>query len=110
MVVRIVLYVIAALLLGAHYLRAENYLPLALCLAAPLLFFVRKRWSLIVLQVMAYAASTIWLLAAIRLVHVRQQSGQPSTAAALILGAVVLFTFVAGLLLNSRAIAQRYPV
>ena len=109
MILRIILFVVAALLLGAHYLRAEYYLPVALCLAAPLLFFVRKRWSLIVLQVMAYAASTIWLVAAVRLVELRQQAGRPWMAAVVILGAVALFTLAAGLLLNSRSLARRYP-
>src|SRR5512133_541536 len=99
---RIGLFVVAALLLGAHFLRASNFVPVALCLAAPLLFFRRKRWSLIVLQVLAYGAAGTWIAVAIQLVQLRQQSGQPWTVAAVILGSVALFTVLAGLLLNSR--------
>ena len=110
MTLRIVLFVIAALLLGAHFFRAGNTLFVVLCLAASLLFFYKRRLSLVLLQLMAYGAAAIWLVAAVRLVEFRQQSGQPWTVAAIILGAVALFTLVAGLLLNSRAIAQRYPV
>ena len=67
-----------------------------LCLAAPLLFFYRKRWSLIVLQVLAYCAAGTWIAVAIQLVQTRQQLGQPWTIAAIILrvGGVGGFFFV----------------
>jgi hypothetical protein len=109
MILRISLYVTAALLLGAHFLRAGNPVLVALCLAAPLLFLYRRRWSLIVLQVLAYGAAGTWIAVAIRLVQTRQQSGQSWTVAAMILGSVALFAVVAGLLLNSLAIKNRYP-
>ena len=106
---RISLFVVAALLLGAHFLRAGNLALMALCLAAPLLFLYRKRWSLIVLQLLAYGAAGTWITVAIQLVQLRQQSGQPWTAATVILGSVALFTSLTGVLLNSRAITKRYP-
>lgn len=106
---RISLYVVAALLLGAHFLRAGNLALMALCLAAPLLFLYRKRCSLIALQGLAYGAAATWIAVAVQLVQLRQQSGQAWTAAAVILGSVALFTALAGLLLNSRAIRGRYP-
>ncbi len=106
---RISLYVVAALLLGAHFLRAGNLVIMLLCLAAPLLFLWRQRWSLIALQFLAYCAAGSWIGVAIRLVQLRQQLGQPWTAAAIILGSVALYTLLAGLLLNSRAIKERYP-
>jgi len=105
---RISLFVVAALLLGAHFLRAGNLVIVALCLAAPLFFLARKRWSLIVLQLLAYAASANWILVAVRLVQLRQQMREPWTAAAIILGSVALFTLLTGLLLNTRAIKQHY--
>lgn len=106
---RISLYAIAALLLGAHFLRAGNVLMMVLCLAAPLLFLWRKRWSLLLLQMLGYGAALSWIAVAYQLVESRQRSGQPWTAAAIILGSVAAFTFAAGLLLNSRAIKDRYP-
>ncbi len=108
MKLRISLYVVAALLLCAHFLRAGNFAWVAVCLAAPLLFLARKRWSLILLQLMAYAACATWILAAVRLVQLRQQMGQPWTASVVILGSVALFTLIAGLLLSSRAVKQPY--
>jgi hypothetical protein len=108
MSLRIALYAVAALLLGAHFLRAGNITMVALCLAAPLLFLWRQRWSLIMLQVLAYAAAATWITVAAKLVLQRQQSGQPWTAAAVILGTVALLTLLAGVLLNSDAMRKRY--
>jgi hypothetical protein len=109
MILRIGAYVLAAALLGAHFYRAGDYVLAGLALAAPLLFVHRRRWTLILLQAMAYGAAATWIATAIRLVQFRQQIGEPWTTAAVILGAVALFTLAAGLLLNSRAIARRYP-
>ena len=109
MTLRISLYVTAALLLGAHFLRAGNMAMVVLCAAAPLLFLYRRRWSLIGLQFLAYCAAGTWISVAMQLVQVREQLAQSWTVAAMILGTVALFSTVAGLLLNSRAIKDRYP-
>jgi hypothetical protein len=107
--VRIVLFVIATLLAGAHFLRAGQVGLMVLCLAAPLLFLYRKRWILNLLQVIAYCAAVNWIVVAIRLVQMRQMEGRSWTSAAIILGAVAVFTLLAGLLLNSRSMKERYP-
>ena len=109
MIPRISLFVIAAVLLGAHFLRSGNPALVALCVATPLLFLYRRRWSLVLLQLLAYGATITWIAVAVRLVQVREQSGQPWTAAAIILGSVALFTLLAGLLLNARSIMRHYP-
>ncbi len=106
MALRIGIYVIAALLLAAHFLRQGNLAAVVLCLCAPLLFLHRKRWTLIALQLLAYGAAASWVVLAVRLAQLRQQSGQSWTLAAIILGAVALFTLLAGLLLNSRAVRR----
>ncbi len=109
MFIRIGFFVIASWLVGAHFFRSGNYLLVLLCLAAPLLFFYKNGWSLVLLQLAAYWASAIWLSAALELVQFRQQTGRPWTAAAVILGTVALLTLLAGLLLNSRCLRERYP-
>ncbi len=103
------LFVLAAALLAAHFFRAANWSLVALSLVAPLLFFCRRRWSLILLQLGAYCASASWLAATLSLVQMRQQSGQPWSVAVLILGAVILVTLLAGWLLNSRCMLEAYP-
>ena len=109
MKLRISLYIVAAALMGAHFLRASNLAVATLCLVTPLMFFFRRRWSLLLLQFMAYCAAATWIVAAIDLVESRQSSGSPWHLAAVILGTVAAFTFIAGLLLNSRAIRECYP-
>ena len=109
MSVRIGLFMIAALLMAAHFLRLGNHLLLTVCLASPLLFFYKKRVSLLVLQCAAYAAAANWVWIVSQLVAQRQQLGRPWLAAAIILGSVALVTLAAGLLLNSRCMRERYP-
>ncbi len=109
MQVRVGLFLAAVLLIGAHFFRSANWPLVLLSLAAPLLFFFKRRWSLILLQLGAYCASAAWLASALSLVQQRQQSGRPWTAAALILGSVMLLTLLAGLLLNSRCMRDAYP-
>ena len=108
MAFRLVLFILAAALTAAHFFRAENYAMVALSLAVPLLFLYRKPVSLVLLQLAAYGATANWLITALLLVQMRQQIGRPWTVAAIILGAVALLTLLAGLLLNSRVMRQRY--
>jgi hypothetical protein len=106
---RISLYIVDSLLLGAHFLRGGSLAMVVLCLAAPLLFLWRQRWSLILLQFLAYGAAGVWIAVAVQLVQMRQRAGLPWTLAATILGCVALYTLLSGVLLNSRAIRKRYP-
>jgi hypothetical protein len=110
MALRIGLFITAALLLGAHFLRLGNLVLVAMCLGAPLLLLYRKRWVLIVSQLLAYGAAASWIVSAARLVEFRLHSGQPWKLAAIILGAVALISLLAGLLLNSRTVRERYPL
>lgn len=109
MLFRIIVYSLAALLLGAHFLRAGNMVPVLICITVPFAFFYRRRHSLMLLQALAYGAAAIWLYTAWQLVEVRQALGQHWALAAAILGAVALITLLAGLLLNSRVMRECYP-
>ena len=103
MAARISLYVVAALLIAAHFLRVGNLVGVALCLATPLLFFVRQRWSLLLLQILAYAAAGLWLWTAWQVAMERMAFGQPWLRAAAILVAVAAVSTLAGVLLRSRS-------
>lgn len=107
MVVRISVYVLAALLIAAHFLRFGNLLGVAICLAAPLLFLARRRWSLLLLEGLAYVAAIIWLWTAWQIAMERSPFGQPWLRAALILGAVAAVSALAGGLLRSKAMQLR---
>jgi autotransporter passenger strand-loop-strand repeat protein len=108
MITHVVLYIIATWLIAAHFLRAGSLILTALCLVTPLLFFVRRHWSLLLLQVLAYATSVIWLWTAWQLVEMRRTFGQPWLLAAVILFTVAAISVLAGLLLRSTTLQQRY--
>lgn len=109
MIARISLYVVAAVLIAAHFLRVGNLIGVALCLAAPLLFLLRRRWSLLVLQWLAYVAAAVWLATAWQIVDMRLAFGAPWLRSLIILAAVAGVTVLAGGLLNSNSLKARYP-
>ena len=108
MIARITLYIIATLLIAAHFLRLGNVIAVALCLAPRLLFLVRQRWSLLLLQWLAYIATVVWLATAWPIVTPRWSSGEPWLRAAAILIAVAAISVLAGGLLRSRTMQARY--
>jgi hypothetical protein len=108
MIARITLYIIVTLLLAAHFLRAGNVIAVALCLATPLLFLVRQRWSLLLLQWLAYGAAVVWLATAWQTVATRWSFGAPWLRSAAILVAVAAVNVSAGALLRSRTMQTRY--
>lgn len=108
MQLRTTLIAIAFLLLAAHFIREAAYLLMGLCLAAPFLLVIKKRWALISVQLLAFAGAVIWVGISIGLVHQRMMSGNPWNRLVIILGAVTLFTVVAGALLSSDVARDRY--
>lgn len=108
MAARIALYVVAAVLMAAHFLHAGDVIGVAVCLAAPALFLLRERWSLVVLQGLAYGAGLIWFATAWQLVHLRWMLGEPWHLAAAILLTVGAITMVAGGLLRGARLQLHY--
>ena len=101
--------VLAAILLAAHFLRSFRLVPMAVCLLAPLLLLIKKRWSLVTLQLLAIPAAIIWILTLHGIIQERVFEGRSWTASAIILGEVALFTLLAGWLLNSQEVKEHYP-
>ncbi len=109
MIVRIILLIIAWILLGAHFLRDWNLVVALACTLVPLLLFIKKRWGLILLQILTYAGVAVWLNTTYTIVQQRISIGAPWGRLVAILGGVALFTAVAGLLLNSAVMKGKYP-
>ncbi len=101
--------IIAAVLLAAHFLRQSEFVLMLLCILTPLLLLIRKRWSLFALQLLMYLGAVVWLTTTVQFVQERILLGEPWIRLVIILGAVILFTIVTGLLLNSTAIKDKYP-
>ena len=108
MIWRIAIYILAAALIAAHFLRAGSMLVVALWLAIPLLFLVRRRFSLLILEGLIYLAAVVWLVTAWQLVAMRQLLGQPWHLGAAILVATAAFSVLAGGLLHGKILRERY--
>ena len=109
MKLRYTLIILAAVLLAAHFLRSFSILPMALCLLAPFLLLIRKRWSLITLQLSTIPAALIWLLTLYGIIQQRIFEQRSWIASAIILGVVSAFTLFAGWLLNSPEVKEQFP-
>ena len=108
MILRATLVVLTALLVAAHFLRAGNITLVIVCLAAPSLLLIKQRWSLIVLQLLAYAGAVIWLITLVQLVSERIAVGRSWGGVVVILGTTALVAVITGLLLNSPGFKARY--
>jgi hypothetical protein len=109
MKLRIFLLALAAILIAAHFLRGASFLPIFMCLAAPFLLFIKKRWSLITVQVLTGVAALIWLLTLYEIIQERILMNRSWTASAIILGVVAGYTLLTGWLLNSPVVKEQYP-
>lgn len=109
MILQIVLIVISALLIAAHYLRQGEYLLVAGCLLFPLFLLVKRQWALVLVQVCAYIAAALWVHVAMQIIRERIAMGRPYRAVIVILGSVSLFTILSGILLNTKSAKERYP-
>jgi hypothetical protein len=101
--------ILAAILLAAHFLRSYDLLPMVLCLLAPFLLLIRRRWSLLTLQFSTIPAALIWLITLYGIIQQRIFEQRSWTASAIILGVVAAFTLFAGWLLNSPQVKEKFP-
>ena len=109
MKLRASLLALAAILLAAHFLRTFTIIPLLLCLAAPFMLLIKKRWSLLTIQALTAAGAMIWLLTLNGIIQQRLIEGRSWTASGIILGVVAAYTLLTGWLLNSPVVKEKYP-
>ncbi|PTN36550.1 4Fe-4S binding protein [Desulfonatronum sp. SC1] len=99
---------LSCLLLAAHYLRSGDLGMVAVCLALPGLFFLRRAWVRPVLQAAFAAGMAVWVLAMMDLIQFRQVVGLPWLRLALILGSVAVVTGAGALFLETRVLRERF--
>ena len=98
----------AALLLGAHFLRAGNPVAMVACVAAPLLLLFRKPWVLYIGPLLLVVGGFIWTHLIIELLRLRMALGEPWLRLVLILSGVALLTFASALVFRTKRFQQRY--
>jgi hypothetical protein len=101
---------VAALLalLGAHFYRSADVVPLAATLALLPLLFVRRRWAARTLQVALVLGALEWVRTLAALAAFRYASGLPFVRMVAILGAVAIVTGLAALLFRARSLRRRF--
>lgn len=106
---RVIPLILASLMLSAHFYRHWNYPLMILSLLVPSLLFIKRRWSLIAVQVCTILGVGVWISTIVDIAKERITMEVPWGKMAVILGAVALFTIFAGLLLNSSKVKDKYP-
>jgi ABC-type transport system involved in cytochrome c biogenesis permease subunit len=105
---RLIPLILSAVLIAAHFLRSFDLIPMLLCLAAPFLLLIKKRWVLPVLQVLTVVSALIWMYALYGIIQERIFEGRSWIASAIILGVVAAFSLFSGWLLNSPKVRDNY--
>ncbi|MGD8358561.1 MAG: hypothetical protein PVG42_10940 [Lysobacterales bacterium] len=107
-VIRVLPVILSFLLLAAHFYRAGQVAVALLCVAAPLLLFLRKPWVPMLFQALLVLGALEWLRALYGFAQMRIAFGEPWTRLAVILGAVALFTALSGLSFRHRKLRTFY--
>lgn len=103
---RIILVILSALLLAAHFYRRGTAIVAAGCAVLPLVLFASGAWARRSLQVALLVGVIEWLRTLGSLARARAAAGEPWARMALILGCVALVTAVAAWLV---ARPSRHP-
>lgn len=72
------------------------------------MFFIKKKWAILGLQILTYAGALVWVHTAYLFVQQRIAYGESWVRLGIILLFVAAFTFFTGTLLNSAKIKSRY--
>jgi hypothetical protein len=106
---KITMAAFSLILLSAHFSYMKFPLVLSIItLAAPLLFFYKKRFSLYIIQIILYLGALEWIRAMI--IHIQQHlaAGQPWVRLVIILSLVVMFTLYSAWSLSSASLRGNY--
>lgn len=108
--VRLTPVFLSALLLAAHFSRADNLPLIVISLVAPVLLLVRRPWVVRVFQVALVVGALEWVRALVAIAQARQALGEPWLRMAVILFAVAVVTASSALVFKSKALKTRYSI
>ena len=109
-VVRLTPVFLSALLLAAHFSRADNLPMIVLSFIAPLLLLVRRPWIPRAFQVALVVGALEWVRTVVAIALARQALGEPWMRMAVILGVVALVTASSGVVFQTKALKTRYSI
>lgn len=99
---------LSLLLLAAHFVRAQLWLPAVISVALIGLLAMRAQWSVLALQCCLVLGSIEWMRTLLATAAARIAMGQPYMRMALILGVVAALTFASALVFRLPTLRQRY--
>jgi len=108
MLLRLLPVILSALLLAAHFLRREAYLPVLLILVMLLILFVRKAWVPRLWQAILGLGALVWIDTTLAVLRMRQAAGLPWMRMAVIMAAVILLAVFSALWLENPRIKAFY--
>ncbi len=100
--------VLSLALLGAHFLRADTQVAVALCGALVVLLAVPRPWAARLVQAALVLGAVEWIRTLVTIAGMRAAAGQPATRMAIILAAVALVTLASALVFRHRRVAAFY--
>jgi hypothetical protein len=100
--------IVSLLLLGAHTMRLEMPVLMAIPVAVLLLLCWPHRWVARLAQGTLVLGALEWVRATLVYVSARQDLGMPWKRLAIILGSVALFTLLSSLVFRTRTLRCRY--
>lgn len=106
--VRLLPVILSGIMITAHFVRSQQWLPVVISLAVMGLLLVRKRWIIYLVQAGLGLAAVEWLGTLIQLVRFRQSMGMEWIRLAVIIGGVALFTLLSVLVFRSPVLRRRY--
>lgn len=107
---RYIMMFAAALLAGAHFLRAGQTGLMVTSLLLPALLFSHRRWALHIVQLFLVILSIEWIYTAWQIAAMRQMLGEPATRLFIILGIVTAFTLGAAIALRAKTVVDRHSL
>jgi hypothetical protein len=96
------------ILLAAHFSRGNHNVLAIISLLIPFLFFIKQKWVIISLEVIAYLAALVWLYGAYEYIQLRIATGDDWVRLLIIMGCVALYTAWTGIFLRSDKIKDTY--
>jgi len=107
---RLLPVLLSALLMAAHFSRADNPVLTLSSLLFPLILLVRRPWVARVTQTVLVLGGIEWIRALVAIAGRRQAAGEAWLRMAVILGAVAVFTFASALVFRSKNLKERYDL
>lgn len=107
-ILRLLPVILSALLIAAHFKRADMIVIALLCIAIPAILLTRKIWAVRVVQLFLILSALEWIRTLVYLVQLRIEHDQDWMRLAVILATVALFTACSSLVFKNSTIKKLF--